>query len=260
MGLPRRPGLPVLALALAVLLAGARPVLAAPPAEDPRDVRIRELTDRVSDLEKALQDVNAQLEGAARAADLARGDVKALQARVSGLEAGRTSPPGAAAPAPPPASPAAANSGGAGGTVPAAQAPAAQVATTPPPGEDGLTLGRRQLQGGDPRTAEATLTSWLAASPGDPKAGEAAYLRGRARAQQTAWADAAADYITALKGWPSTWWAPDAVVELARALGRLGKTAESCQALGELSARYPAAPDGTRKRAAAVSAQSRCAG
>jgi TolA-binding protein len=126
------------------------------------------------------------------------------------------------------------------------------------PSQDGLTLGRRQLQGGDARTAEATLTTWLASAPGDPKAGEGAYLRGRARSQQSAWADAAADYITALKGWPATWWAPDAVVELARALGRLGKTAESCQALETLTARYPAASEGARTRAAAVSAQSRC--
>ena len=89
--------------------------------------------------------------------------------------------------------------------------------------------------------------------------GEGAYLRGRARGQQSAWAEAASDYIAALKGWPATWWAPDAVVELARALGRLGKTKESCQALAELSTRYPAAPEGTRKRAAAVAVQSGCA-
>ena len=210
---------------------------AAPPAEDPRDVRIRELSDRVSDLEKALKDLNGQVESAARNADLARGDVKALQDRMTG---------------PQPASPA---------PVPVAAGPAvAATASGSPaaPSQDGLTLGRQQLQGGDPRTAEATLTTWLASAPGDPKAGEGAYLRGRARSQQSAWADAAADYITALKGWPATWWAPDAVVELARALGRLGKTAESCQALETLTARYPAASEGARTRAAAVSAQSRC--
>ena len=139
----------------------------------------------------------------------------------------------------------------------ASPAPAPATAASPP-AEDGLTLGRKQLQSGDAATAEATLTAWLAASPGNPKSGEGAYLRGRARGQQSAWADAAADYITALKGWPATWWAPDAVVELARALGRLGKTAESCQALGELSTRYPSAPEGTRRRAAAVGAQSGC--
>ena len=222
-----------LGLALAIPAVSA----AAPPAEDPRDVRIRELSDRVSDLEKALKDLNGQVESAARNADLARGDVKALQDRMTG---------------PQPASPA---------PVPVAAGPAvAATASGSPaaPSQDGLTLGRQQLQGGDPRTAEATLTTWLASAPGDPKAGEGAYLRGRARSQQSAWADAAADYITALKGWPATWWAPDAVVELARALGRLGKTAESCQALETLTARYPAASEGARTRAAAVSAQSRC--
>jgi TolA-binding protein len=214
-----------LGLALAVPAMSA----AAPPVEDPRDVRIRELSDRVSDLEKAIKDLNAQVESAARNADLARGDVKVLQDRMTG---------------PQPASPA---------PVPVAAGPAAAAAATrspATPAEDGLTLGRRQLQ--------ATLTTWLASAPGDPKAGEGAYLRGRARSQQSAWADAAADYISALKGWPATWWAPDAVVELARALGRLGKTAESCQALETLTARYPEASEGARTRAAAVSAQSRC--
>ena len=222
-----------LGLALAIPAMSA----AAPPAEDPGDVRIRELSDRVSDLEKAIKDLNAQVESAARNADLARGDVKVLQDRMAG--------PHPASPAPGPV---------AAGPVAAATAPGSPAV----PSQDGLTLGRRQLQGGDARTAEATLTTWLASAPGDPKAGEGAYLRGRARSQQSAWADAAADYITALKGWPATWWAPDAVVELARALGRLGKTAESCQALETLTARYPAASEGARTRAAAVSAQSRC--
>jgi len=222
-----------LGLALAIPAMSA----AAPPAEDPRDVRIRELSDRVSDLEKAIKDLNAQVESAARNADLARGDVKVLQDRMAG--------PQPASPTPGPV---------AAGPVAAATPPGSPAV----PSQDGLTLGRRQLQGGDARTAEATLTTWLASAPGDPKAGEGAYLRGRARSQQSAWADAAADYITALKGWPATWWAPDAVVELARALGRLGKTAESCQALETLTARYPAASEGARTRAAAVSAQSRC--
>jgi len=238
------------AFALAVALAAHSALLAAPapaPAEDPRDIRIRELSERVTDLERALQGVNAQLEAATRASDLARGDLKALQDRVGALEAPRT---GAAA-TPTPIRAAPANT--------AAGSPAPPPATAAAPAaEDGLTLGRKQLQSGDAATAEATLTAWLAASPGNPKSGEGAYLRGRARGQQSAWADAAADYITALKGWPATWWAPDAVVELARALGRLGKTAESCQALGELSTRYPAAPEGTRRRAAAVGAQSGC--
>ena len=222
-----------LGLALAIPAMSA----AAPPAEDPRDVRIRELSDRVSDLEKVIKDLNAQVESAARNADLARGDIKVLQDRMAG--------PQPASPAPVPV---------AAGPVAAATAPGSPAL----PSQDGLTLGRQQLQGGDARTAEATLTTWLASAPGDPKAGEGAYLRGRARSQQSAWADAAADYISALKGWPATWWAPDAVVELARALGRLGKTAESCQALETLTARYPAASEGARTRAAAVSAQSRC--
>ena len=249
------------AFALAVALAAPSALLAAPaPAEDPRDIRIRELSERVTDLERALQGVNAQLEAATRASDLARGELKGLQDRVGALEAPRTataSAPTPARPAAPAAPPPAASAAAPADTAAASPAPPPATAAAPA-AEDGLTLGRKQLQSGDAATAEATLTAWLAASPGNPKAGEGAYLRGRARGQQSAWADAAADYITAVKGWPATWWAPDAVVELARALGRLGKTAESCQALGELSTRYPSAPEGTRRRAAAVGAQSGC--
>lgn len=278
-----RPWTGVVALGLAIALAGAAYAQRVAP-EDPRDVRIRELSDRLSDLERALQGLNAQLEATTRAADLARGDLTRLTDRVSGLEAGR---PGGAVPAPPQSSPGAAPPAAAGappavppsgppsGAAPAtapgpapAPAPAAQANPTPAPAqtagsppaavEDGLTAGRRQLQGGDPVTAEATLTAWLAANGTDPKVGEATYLRGRARALRSAWADAASDYIAALRGWPQTWWAPDAVVELARSLGRLGKPAEACQALAELGARYPAATEGARRRAAALAVQTGC--
>lgn len=264
------------ALALGLALAGTGGALAAPaPQDDPKEVRLRELSDRVSDLERALQGLNAQLETTARAGDLARGEVDRLQERVRTLEAGRpvgggaavapatpasatASPPQASLPAPaaaPPAGapPTATPSTAAPSVPPPAATPAAGTTT-----EDGLTRGRKQLQGGDPAGAEATLTTWLAASPGDPRVGEGTYLRGRARALQAAWPDAAADYIAALKGWPATWWGPDAVVELARSLARLGKTAEACQALAELGVRYPTAPEGARKRAAAISTQARC--
>lgn len=269
-----RSGLSALALALA--LAGPVGALAAPPPkEDPNEVRLRELSDRVADLERALQGLNAQLETTTRAADLARGDVNRLQDRVRVLEGARPvaaapAAPGAPAPAPaqvPAQVQAQATPAPAGASPPAAAAtsasgasPLAAPSSTPaaPVTEDGLTRGRKQLQGGDPAGAEATLTAWLAASPGDPRTGEGTYLRGRARALQSAWPDAAADYISALKGWPAAWWAPDAVVELARSLARLGKTAEACQALTELGARYPAASEGARKRAAAVGVQAGC--
>ena len=77
-----------LGLALAIPAMSA----AAPPAEDPRDVRIRELSDRVSDLEKAIKDLNAQVESAARNADLARGDIKVLQDRMAGPQPASPAP------------------------------------------------------------------------------------------------------------------------------------------------------------------------
>ncbi|MEO8113531.1 MAG: tol-pal system protein YbgF, partial [Phenylobacterium sp.] len=58
--------------------------------------------------------------------------------------------------------------------------------------------------------------------------------------------------------WPKTSWAPDAVVELARALTAVKKPADACAALGELPKRYPKAPAAVTARAAAARVQAKC--
>ena len=49
---------------------------------------------------------------------------------------------------------------------------------------------------------------------------------------------AASAFIAAIRGWPQTPWAPEAVVELSRSLVALKKPADACQALGELNRKH----------------------
>ena len=70
---------------------------------------------------------------------------------------------------------------------------------------------------------------------------------------------AAGAYIGAIRGWPKTAWAPDAVLELSRALVALKKPADACQTLDELNRRYPKAPPAVLSRAATVRTQAKCA-
>jgi TolA-binding protein len=51
-----------------------------------------------------------------------------------------------------------------------------------------------------------------------------------------------ASYLGAVRGWPQTSWAPDAVLKLSRSLVALKKPADACKTLDELARRYPKAP------------------
>ena len=92
-------------------------------------------------------------------------------------------------------------------------------------------------------------------SPRGPEArywlGETLYIRGL-------YPDAAAAYIGAIRGWPQTAWAPDAVVKLARALVALDKPTDACRALEEFDRRYPEAPAAAKTRAQTVRAAAKC--
>ena len=55
-----------------------------------------------------------------------------------------------------------------------------------------------------------------------------------------------------------TAWAPDAVVELSRALVALKKAPDACQTLAELGRKYPKAPAAVKARAANVREQAKC--
>lgn len=274
----RRFALPATALALILV---ALPVVAQTPMEDPLDARdgrrldkmekvVRELraivfqgrdtgkpvvvqpaetdyqlqavTRRVEDLEQALTRVNGQLETASHDLDQARREAEALRAenkaltdRLGALEQRDAPPP----PPPPPAE----------GTTAAPTASAADM----------FGQARQLMLAGDYDGAEQAWRGYVDAYGDSAKAPEARYWYGKTLGARGAHADAAAAYIGAIRGWPQTSWAPDAVVELSRELIALKKPADACTTLGEFTRRYPKAAAAVKSRAAAARTQAKCA-
>ena len=91
--------------------------------------------------------------------------------------------------------------------------------------------------------------------PGGP---EARYYLAKTLMGRRAWPDAATAEIGAIRGWPHTRWAPDAVLDLSKALVGMGKLEDACQTLDELTRRYPNATPAVLKSAATVRAQAKC--
>ncbi len=218
------------------------------PAET--DYQLQELTRRMSDLEQSLTRVNGQLETSNHDLALARRDLEALKAQNQALDArAKALEQQLTALAPPPPAPGADLSAGAAG--PAAGPPATASET--------FSLARQAFMAGDYAAAEAGFQDYVSRYNASPKAPEALYWLGKTQTQRSGWAEAAGSYIGAIRGWPQTAWAPDAVVELSRALIQLKKPADACQTLGELARRYPKAPAAVQARAKTAATQAKCA-
>lgn len=207
------------------------------PAET--DFQLQELTRRVADMEQALSRVNGQLETTTHELDQARRDAQALKAENQSL-AQRLA------------------------TIEQAAAPPAATETTaaPPPGataQESFAQARQMMLDGDYDAASRAFEGFVAAYGDNARAPEARYWLGKTLTVRGANAEAAGSYIGALRGWPQTTWAPDAVVELSRSLVALNKPADACQALAELGRRYAKAPAAVQSRAAATRKQAKCA-
>jgi TolA-binding protein len=87
---------------------------------------------------------------------------------------------------------------------------------------------------------------------------EARYYLAKTLRARRAFADAATADIGAIRGWPQTTWAPDAVLDLSRSLIDMKKPADACQTLAELARRYPKATTDVKNRAAAARAAASC--
>jgi tol-pal system protein YbgF len=206
------------------------------------DARMAEQAAKVSDLEQTLTRLNGSLEAATHELDQAhqdnvalQGQVKALGDRLTALEQKAVE---AQAPPPPPEPP--------------GEAPKASAA-------DAFAGARKLMLSGDYDAAEAAFGQFVTDYPDSPRAPEARYWWGKTLAVKGDSMKAAGAFIAAIRGWPQTAWAPDAVVELSRALIGLKKPADACQTLAELGRRYPKAPPAVAARAAATRAQAKCA-
>ena len=107
-------------------------------------------------------------------------------------------------------------------------------------------------------SAVMRFSDFVTSYPDTPRTPEARYWWGKTLAVRGDYVKAAGAFIGAIRGWPQTAWAPDAVVELGRALVQLKKPADACQTLAELPRKYPKAPAAVTTRAASVRLQAKC--
>ena len=215
------------------------------PAET--DYQLQEVSRRLADMEQTMTRMTGDLENAGRQAELAKREAEALRAenkslsdRIANLESGALAATGSAP----------ADGGLAGGPAPNTGLSAGEA----------FSQSRQAMLAGDYAVAEAGFRDYVSAHGDSTKAPEARYWLGKTLTARGAHADAAGSYIAAIRGWPQTSWAPDAVLELSRALIALKKPADACQTLAELARRYPKASTTVQTRAAQARTQATCTG
>jgi tol-pal system protein YbgF len=87
---------------------------------------------------------------------------------------------------------------------------------------------------------------------------EARYYLGESLFKQADYANAATAYIAAIRGWPQTPWAPDAVIKLSVSLIELRKNPDACGILAEFNTRYPKASPALKAQAGSARTRARC--
>lgn len=213
------------------------------PAET--DAQIAALSEKLADLEQTLTKLNGQnetlthdLDVARRANESEKTRADALDQRLAALEKRIADQEAAAAAV-------------------AAATPA--VAPTPTDPAAAFKSARQLLLDGDYGSAEQAFAGYVEAFPDSAKTPEARYWLGETQFVREAYSDAAGNYLSAVRGWPQTSWAPDAVLKLSRSLLALKKPADACKALDELSRRYPKASTQVTARATSTRVAAKCA-
>lgn len=142
---------------------------------------------------------------------------------------------------------------------------AAVAARTPPPppvasNDPGADFDRamRLYTDGQFRAAAASFQTYLDAHADAEDAREANYYLGESKYRQGDFQGASIGYIGAIRGWPTTSWAPDATVKLALALVEVRKADQACQVLQEFVSRYPRAGASVKAAATQAKARARC--
>jgi tol-pal system protein YbgF len=244
---------------------------------DPELVALRS---RMDDLDQTLRQINGQIESLTHDLDQARAQLAAL--KVANAPAAPVPSPagplvplnseaatGQAAPAPMPAlqplpkpeqpevppAPRPAPSPG-----PESAKPVAKPApTASSEAAEAYAAARQLLLDGQYLDASNALRDYVTRY-GDTAADapEARYWLGETLYVQDAYAEAAGAYIGALRGWPATPWAPDAVVKLSLSLIALKKPADACSTLDEFARRFPKPAPALASRAAQARAKAQC--
>lgn len=140
-------------------------------------------------------------------------------------------------------------------------AAALQAQRPPEPTDDPARDFDNALQlyiNGQDRAAASAFERYLQAYGRRSDAAEGYYYLGQAKFRQRDFEGASLAYISAIQDWPTTTWAPDAVVRLAQSLIELRKQPDACQILGEFAIRYPRASAELKTAAAAARTRARC--
>jgi tol-pal system protein YbgF len=106
--------------------------------------------------------------------------------------------------------------------------------------------------------AERALSTFVDEYPDHPLAGNASYWLGETYYVRKDYNNAALTFAETFKKFPQSGKAPDSLLKLGMSLAALGETADACQALHELTARYPKASDAVKERAAKERAKNGC--
>ncbi len=216
------------------------------------DSQLAAINEKLNDLEQSLTRINGQLEVNAHALDQAQHEADALREENGGLKerlvileqkVDQLTTAAAAASAPPPQ-------------------PAAPQANTPPaPGDDPVSAfaaARQAFVAKDYAAAEAGFRDFVTRFGETARAPEAHSFLGRVLLQRQDYANAAAQEVAAIRLWPQTLWAPEAVLDLSRALIGMQKPTDACETLAELDRRYPKASADVRAGAAAARGDAQC--
>jgi tol-pal system protein YbgF len=222
------------------------------------DPQVVGLTSRLDDMDQTLRTMTGEIETlqhdlaeARHAAADAQAQSAALADRLDKLE----KQVAAFTPAPPPpgAGPAAPGAdGGLAGQAAAQGAPGPQASPPPEDPKAAYAHARQLLLDGDYPSAAAAFQDYVDHFGDTADALPARYWIGETKYIQEDYAGAAAAYLGAIRGWPQTAWAPDAVVKLSLSLAQLNKPKEACAALAEFDRRYPHAQPAAKARADAA--------
>jgi tol-pal system protein YbgF len=221
------------------------------PAETPQQVTA--LTDKLNDLEQTLVKANGQNELLGHELDQSKQDLAATKTRLQSLEDRLTTLDARLAAAEKASSELSLQVNG--------PPPGAPVAEAPPAGDpaaESFDQAYALLKGGETAKAQTAFSDFVTRYGDSAKGPEGRYWLGETLYVGKSYSDAATAYIGAIRGWPSTPWAPDATLKLARSLLALGRAPDACRTLDELGRRYPKAPAPIPTRAAVTRASAQC--
>jgi tol-pal system protein YbgF len=217
------------------------------------DSQFAALSQKLDDLQQAITRMTGQLESASHDVDQARREANelreengALSARITALEQKLTQAQAAPAPSAP---------------GPEATGPVAPQVAPPPPMDaaGAMAAARAAYSAGDYANAETGFRDVAQRFGNTSRGPEARYWLGKIQLQRNNYAEAASTDLAVVREWPATAWAPDAALDLARAMLGMREPRSACGVLTELDSHYPRAGADIRTGEAQLRGEAGCA-